>query len=138
MPNEFSRNTQDADLSKSIALPASATSTQIVDIDLGTNSKGFLTENHELEIVVPALSGTQLPSGTNITILVQNANALPNTTATPFSRVITGTGSAIAETVQRLRLPSGAARYVNVKFTVAGGTPSATLANVSASVKVLT
>ena len=137
MPNEFSRNTQDADLSKSIALPSSAAAVTSPDIDLGTNSKGFFTENHELEIIVPSLTATQLPSASTITILLQNGAAASPTTATQFSRVITGTGSTLPETVQRIRLPSGILRYVNVKFTAAGS-PGATLANSAATVKLLT
>ena len=137
MPNEFSRNIQDADLSKSIALPTSATSVTTEDIDLGPNSKGFFTENHELEISVPALTAAQLPSGGSITILVQNGASLPNTTSTQFTRVISGTGSAIAAVVQRIRLPSPALRYVNVKFTYAG-TVGTGLGAVSPTVKVLT
>jgi hypothetical protein len=51
MANEFSRNTQDASLTETATIPATAVDAFTADINLGTNSKAFLTEEHELEIV---------------------------------------------------------------------------------------
>ena len=129
MANEFSRNIQDATLSVTATIPATATNVVTDDINLGTNSKGFLTENHELEIFIPALTNAQLGSGATLTVLVQNgATAIPTTT-TGISRVITGAGSGSPATNFRVRLPSGTLQYVNVKFTTSstGGAGTATV-----------
>jgi hypothetical protein len=136
MANEFSRNTQDADLTKARLLTASDGNVTSPDIDLGTNSKGFLTEEHELEVLIPALTATQLASADTLTILLQGGSAVTPTTSLGLSAVLTGTGSAIAQTSFRFRLPANCPRYVNAKFTTAGTTGD--MSAVSASVKLLT
>ena len=136
MPNEFSRNIQDADLTKARLLTASDGNVQSPDIDLGTNSKGFLTEEHELEVLIPALTSTQLASADTITILLQGGSAVTPTTSLGISAVLTGTGSAIPQTSFRFRLPANCPRYVNAKFTTAGTTGD--MSAVSASVRLLT
>ena len=136
MPNEFSRNTQDADLSKSIVLPASPGAVTTADIDLGTNSKGFLTENHELEIFVPALNATQLPNGATITVLIQNGPTAGTTVSSGISRVITGAGGVgSAASTFRVRLPANSAQFLNVRFTAA---TTGSLTAITAAVKLLT
>ena len=130
MPNEFSRNIQDATLSVSATIPSTATNATTDDINLGTNSKGFFTENHELEIFIPALTNAQLGSGATLTVLVQNgAAASPTGTALGISRVITGAGAGAPATTFRVRLPAGSLQYVNVKFTTSstGGAGTATV-----------
>jgi hypothetical protein len=122
MANEFSRNIQDADFVKSRALTASDGSVASADLDLGTNSKGFFPENTEVEVLIPALTSTQLASADTLTILLQGGAATGSTTSLGLSAVLTGTGSAIPETSFRFRLPSPAPRYVNAKFTTAGTT----------------
>jgi len=128
MANEFSRNTQDATLSVTATIPATATTATTDDINLGTNSKGFFTENHELEIFIPALTNAQLGSGATLTALVQNGASANPTTTTGISRVITGAGAGSPATTFRVRLPSGTLQYVNVKFTTSstGGAGTAT------------
>jgi hypothetical protein len=122
MANEFSRNIQDADFVKSRTLTAADGSVTSADIDLGTNSKGFFPENTEVEVLIPALTSTQLASADTLTILLQGGAATGSTTSLGLSAVLTGTGSAIPETSFRFRLPSPAPRYVNAKITTAGTT----------------
>jgi hypothetical protein len=52
-----------------------------------------------------------------------------------LSRVITGTGSAIAAQVIRFRLPSDVARYVNVRIVAAGGTGD--MSSLTATIRLL-
>jgi hypothetical protein len=135
MPNEFSRNIQDATLSVTATIPATATDAFTADIDLGTNSKGFLPEEHELEIAFPAFTVGQLANGATVTALVLNgAAASPTGTALGISRVVIGAGGAGAPATSfRVRLPAGTLEFLRVKFTT-----SAANAGGTASVKLLT
>ena len=135
MPNEFSRNIQDADLTVPATIPATAVDAFTADINLGTNSKAFLTEEHELEIAFPAFTVGQLANGAFVTAVVLNGPAaLPTGTALGISRVVTGAGGVgAAATSFRVRLPANTQQYLRVKFT-----PSTTGAGGTALVKVLT
>ena len=135
MPNEFSRNIQDADLTVPATIPATATDAFTADINLGTNSKAFLTAEHELEIAFPAFTVGQLANGATVTALVLNgAAASPTGTALGISRVVTGAGGAgAAATSFRVRLPAATLQYLRVKFTT-----SAANAGGTATVKLLT
>ena len=135
MPNEFSRNIQDADLTVSATIPATAVDAFTADINLGTNSKAFLTEEHELEIAFPAFTVGQLANGAFVTAVVLNGSAAsPTGTALGISRVVTGAGGVgAAATSFRVRLPAATLQYLRVKFT-----PSTTGAGGTALVKVLT
>jgi len=117
MPNEFSRNIQDADLT----VPA--------------NSKAFLTEEHELEIAFPAFTVGQLANGALVTAVVLNgAAASPTGTALGITRVVTGAGGVgAAATSFRVRLPAATLQFLRVKFT-----PSTTGAGGVATVRLLT
>ena len=135
MPNEFSRNIQDADLTVPATIPATATDAFTADINLGTNSKAFLTEEHELEIAFPAFTVGQLANNANVTAVVLNGPAAsPTGTALGISRVVTGAGGVgAAATSFRVRLPANTQQFLRVKFT-----PSASGAGGTALVKVLT
>ena len=128
MPNEFSRNIQDADLTVPATIPATAVDAFTADINLGTNSKAFLTEEHELEIAFPAFTVGQLANGAFVTAVVLNGPAaLPTGTTLGISRVVTGAGGVgAAATSFRVRLPANTQQYLRVKFTTsasgAGGT----------------
>ena len=135
MPNEFSRNIQDADLTKARLLTASDGNVTSPDLDLGTNTKAFLTENHELEVRIPALTSTQLASGDAIAVLVQGGDAVTPTTSLGLSATLSGSASGTVETAFRFRLPANCPRYVNVKFTSSG--TSGDMSAVSAAVKLL-
>ena len=135
MPNEFSRNIQDADLTKARLLTAADGSVQSPDLDLGTNTKAFLTENQELEVRIPALTSVQLASGDAIAVLVQGGPAVLPTTSLGLSATLSGSASGTVETAFRFRLPANCPRYVNVKFTSSG--TSGDMSAVSAAVKLL-
>ena len=135
MPNEFSRNIQDADLTKARALTAADGSVTSADLDLGTNSKGFLTEEQELEVRIPALTAGMLALNDAIAIVVQGGAAATPTTSLGLSATLAGSASGTTETAFRFRLPANCPRYVNVKFTSSG--TSGDMSAVSASVKLL-
>jgi hypothetical protein len=137
MPNEFSRGTQDAEITKSITLPNTATAVTTADIDLGTNSKGFFTEYHEVEVFIPAMTAAIFPATGTITILLQNGTTTPTSTATIFTRTLTGSASPTPETSVRWRLPAAALQYLNARFTI-GGTVGTGMNTIVASVRVLT
>jgi len=118
----FARNLQDRALTISRALPTADGTVTSADFDLDTNTYGFLTENMELDIALPALTGTHLPNADTLTITVQSGNSATPTATLGLVRVVTGTGSTIAAQNLRFRLPSNTGRYVNVKFVAAGGT----------------
>ena len=135
MPNEFSRNTQDASLTETATIPATAVDAFTADINLGTNSKAFRTEEHELEIAFPAFTVGQLANTQTVTAVVLNgAAASPTGTALGISRVVTGAGGAGAPATSfRVRLPAATLQYLRVKFT-----PSTTGAGGTATVRLLT
>lgn len=118
----FARNLKDYTHVVTRALPTADGTVTCSDIDLGTNPYDFFTENTELEISLPALTSTHLPSADTLTITVQSGDSATPTTTTNLVKVVTGTGSTIAAQVIRFRLPASIDRYVNVKFVAAGGT----------------
>lgn len=133
MANEFARNIQDKDLTLSRALPTADGTVTSADFDLG--SAPYKGENFELEITIPALSSTLLPSADTLTMTVQGGNSAAPTTSLGIVHVTTGTGSTVAQQKLRYRLPSNCPRYVNVKFVAAGGTGDQS--GVAASIKLL-
>jgi hypothetical protein len=133
MANEFARNIRDDSWKITRALPTADGTVTSTDFDLGADV--FKGENYELEISVPALSATLLPSADTLTITVQSGAAASPSTTLGIVRVITGTGSTIAAQTFRYRLPSDTARYVNVKFVAAGGTGDQS--GVSATLRLL-
>lgn len=122
MANEFSRNLKDLATKVTRALPTADGTVTSSDIDLGPNTYDFSPENVELEIALPALTSTHLPSADTLTITVQAGDSASPTTTTGLTKVVTGTGSTIAAQNIRFRLPSDIGRYLNVKFVAAGGT----------------
>jgi hypothetical protein len=134
MPNEFSRNIQDASLTETATIPATAVDAFTADINLGTNSKAFLTEEHELEIAFPAFTVGQLANTQTVTAVVLNGSAAsPTGTALGITRVVTGSGGAGAPATSfRVRLPAATLQFLRVKFT-----PSTTGAGGTATVRVL-
>jgi hypothetical protein len=120
MSNEFNRNIQDYQFTVTRALPTADGTVTSSDLDFGANT--VFPENVELDIAVPELSATNLPSADTLTITVQGGASATPSTSLNLVKVITGTGSTIAAQSVRFRLPSDAPRYVNVKFVAAGGT----------------
>ncbi len=120
MAYEFNRNIQDYQFTVTRALPTADGTVTSSDLDFGTNT--VFPENVELDIAIPALSATILPSADTLTITVQGGSSATPSTSLNLVKVITGTGSTIAAQVWRVKLPPDCARYVNVKFVLAGGT----------------
>ncbi len=135
MANELARNIADASLIVTRALPTADGTVTSSDIDLGAVLAGPSLENVELEITIPALSSTLLPSADTLTMTVQGGAAVTPTTSLDIVHLTTGTGSTIAEQVLRYRLPSNCPRYINAKFVAAGGTGDQS--GVSATIKLL-
>lgn len=133
MANEFARNIRDDSWKITRALPTADGTVTSSDFDLGADV--YKGENYELEIELPALTATHLPSADTLTITVQAGASATPTTSAGLVRVITGTGSTIAAQVLRFRLPSNVAQYVNVKFVAAGGTGD--ISGVSAIIRLL-
>lgn len=134
MANEFARNIQDKDLTKTRALTASDGTVTSTDFDL--SAAPYKGENVELEITVPALTATELPNADTITMTVQSGTAATPTGLLFVLPVITGAGGVgYAGGVFRYRLPSNVARYVNVKFVTAG--TSGDMSGKNALVKLL-
>jgi hypothetical protein len=133
MPNEFARNIQDSDFIVTRALPTADGTVTSADFDLGADI--YKGENFELEVIIPALTSTLLPTSSTLTMTVQGGAAVTPTTSLNLVQITTGTGSTVAEQKIRFRLPSNCPRYVNVKFVASGGTGD--MSGVSAMAKVL-
>lgn len=133
MANEFARRIEDYSFTVTRALPTADATVTSSDLDFGTNT--VFPENVELEVSIPALSATILPSADTLTITVQGGSSATPSTSLNIVKVITGTGSTIAAQTWRVKLPSDTPRYVNVKFALAGGTGDGS--GVSATIKAL-
>jgi hypothetical protein len=133
MPHEFARNIRDDSWRITRALPTADGNVTSSDFDLGADV--YKTESFEFEIAVPALSAVNLPSADTLTFTVQAGSSAAPSTTLGLSRVITGTGSAIAAQVIRFRLPSDVARYVNVRIVAAGGTGD--MSSLTATIRLL-
>ncbi len=120
MSYEFNRNIQDYQFTVTRALPTADGTVTSSDLNFGTNT--VFPENVELEISLPALTATHLPSADTLTITVQGGASATPSTSLNLVKVITGTGSTIAAQVWRVKLPPDCPQYVNVKFVAAGGT----------------
>jgi hypothetical protein len=120
MANIFGRQIRDALLSVTRALPTSDGTVTSADIDLG--QLHYSPEDVELEVYVPSLNSTQLPSADTLTITVQGGNSATPSSSLGLVKVITGDGSDSVPQRFLFRLPSDCGRYINVKFVAAGGT----------------
>jgi hypothetical protein len=137
MANEFARNIQDALVNPvAFALPAAAsTSTNSTNIDFGADV--FKPENVELELSVPALSDTIVPSTRTVTYIIETCTATNFSTIdqTLYSETFTGAGSGIAAKVKRVRLPSNCARYVRFKVTFGASTTTGAAVSATGTVR---
>lgn len=121
MANEFARNIQDASLNPAtFALPTtvgSAGAATSAAIDLGVDA--FKTERLELELSVPALTNTMAPSGATAGVTYSFESSTSSTFSsiarTIVSKNLVGTGSGVAATLLRTRVPSDCERYVRAK-----------------------
>lgn len=115
----MARNLKDANLLKTFALPAAAsTSTQSAVIDLGADT--FKPEGVEAILSVPALTVTMAPDTRTATYIIETSTTSVFTAVdqTILSEVFTGAGGdGIRAAVSRCRLPSDCARYIRAKIT---------------------
>lgn len=125
MANEFARNRQDASLNPAtFALPTTllaAGSKQSAAIDLGVDT--YKGETVEVELSIPALNSTIAPAGATggVTYAIESGTTSTFTTASRIigSITIAGSGSGVAATVLRARVPSDCERYVRARVTLA-------------------
>lgn len=127
------RNLQDAQLIKTIALPAAAATANSASLDIGTGPHACCIE---LRINIPALPA--LVDAKTITVKLQDS--ADNITFADIeelaSLVITGAGGVGAAAVEReVRLPSSTNRYV--RLTVIALAAAGDNTAVSASLTVL-
>jgi hypothetical protein len=121
MANEFARNIQDASLNPAtFALPttiASAGSKTSAAVDLGADT--VKPENVEVELSVPALSDTIAPAGSTAGVTYSIESSTTSTFAavarTIVSKNLVGTGSGVAATLLRTRVPSDCERYIRAR-----------------------
>lgn len=121
MANEFARNLQDSSLNPATwALPTQVGETngkKSAAIDLGADT--FKAGHFEVEISVPALSDTIAPAGNtagvNYEIIASTSSTLNTTARKLLVKNFVGTGSGVAATVVRCRVPSDCERYIGGK-----------------------
>ena len=138
MANEFARNIQDASLNPvALALPGAASTTVTgAAVNLGTDT--FKPENVEINVYVPALSDTILPSTRTMTVIVETSTTSVFTAVAReiHRKVLTGAGAGWVATNHRCRLPSDCEQYIRLKITPGASTTDASA--VSAELKLLT
>ena len=136
MPFPRSYQATDASLNPAaFALPAAAaSSTNSTSVDLGTAYSSGLNPRlapMEVEVVLPALTTTQLPNTRTVIYDLQDSS--DNATFTDKLSAIgtsTGAGGAgAAAAAIRIKLPSTTARYFRVQATTSAGTTSCAAAS---------
>ena len=110
---------QDAQLTKTKALPNGAATIYTDGIDLGVSANGRHLAQCELEISAPALATADLGDAATMKYSVEmdTDSAFGSATAL-FTDVLTQTGAGgagAAAATKRVRLPSDVERYVRVK-----------------------
>jgi len=137
MANEFARNIQDASLNPAtFALPttiASAGSKTSAAVDLGADT--VKPESIEVELLVPTLSDTIAPAGSTAGVTYSIESSTTSTFAavarTIVSQNLVGTGSGVAQTAVRTRVPSNCERYIRARVLL--GTTATDASAVSAT-----
>jgi hypothetical protein len=140
MANEFARNIQDASLNPAtFALPttiATAGSKTSAAVDLGADT--FKPANFEVELLVPTLSDTIAPSGSTAGVTYSIESSTTSTFAavarTIVSKNLVGTGSGVAQTALRTRVPSDCERYIRARVLL--GTTCTDASAVSATLSL--
>jgi len=123
----MSLSMKDADLTKTIALPATDGSVNSAGVDTGSRTAaplaGELLEG-ELLVTAPALTTSELPDADTATYKLQHDDNSSFTSATDTADLLvqTGAGGAGADAATvRFRIPSDGERYWRVVVTTAGG-----------------
>ncbi len=131
MSNEFARNQEDANLTKTKALPA-AGATAFTDVwDLGAGA--YKLENMEVELSIPATSAHT--AGDFVATLVHGATSSPTTSLGMALTQASGTGGGAA-TSARCRLPSNTLQYVRVSTVSSSGSDGSSV-DVAITAKLL-
>ena len=119
MANEFAHNVQDADLTKSAALPAAAGSVALTALDLGAGD-AFLADC-ELEITTEACDDTAAPDTSTLKINVEDSadNTTFATLAAELASLTAAASAGFAAQTLRFRIPSNAGRYIRAKAITA-------------------
>lgn len=127
MANEFARNIQDASLNPvALALPGAASTTVTgAAVNLGTDT--FKPSEVEIDVAVPALTDTILPSTRTMTYIVETSTTSVFTAVAReiYRKVSTGAGAGSVATIHRCRLPSDCEQYVRLKITSGASTTDA-------------
>lgn len=127
MANEFALNIQDASLNPvALALPNAASTTVTgAAIDFGADT--VKPSNVEIDVAIPALSDTILPSTRTMTVIVETSTTSVFTAVAReiYRKVLTGAGSGSGATIHRCRLASDNERYVRLKITSGASTTDA-------------
>lgn len=121
MAFEFARNIQDASLNPAtFALPttiAAAGAKTSAAVDLGTDT--YKPERFELELSIPALSDTIAPAastaGVTYSIETSTTSTFAAVARTIVSKNLVGTGSGVAATKLRCRVPADCEQFIRAK-----------------------
>jgi hypothetical protein len=128
------RAIKDAGFAHAKALPAAAASNNSATFDLGAG--GYVPENLEVEISIPAMSAHNSASY-NVIILLQDSaddSSYATVTTPAISYTLPGVASTgSAATIVRFRLPAGIRRYVQFNQAVDTGGPTLTAKSVTYS-----
>lgn len=117
-------NLEDANLSKVIALPAADGTVNTATVDLGAHAAGEMHAEHEVEILCPVLTTTELPNADTMTYELRDSADDSTFIALETGQITalqTGGGGAGAAAIAiRAKLPSTVRRYIRLYATGAG------------------
>ena len=132
-------NAQDAQLTKTKALPASAGSASTDAIDLGTLSNyGARVEDIEVELTRPALGATPIPDTKTITYKIESDTTSAFSSATQISVSVVETGADSAGVdggTTRFKVPSNCERYIRATATTGTGTADCSDSSMTLKIK---
>lgn len=130
----YFRQTRDAALSVSVALPAAGATANTPALDLGCAEPGSITEEFDVLLEVPATPS--LVNAKNLSAVIQDSDDgqnWANVTSTGSPAATGAGGNGGAGVSQRLKLASTVRRFIRTSFTVdaAGGDNTAVSATMS-------
>jgi hypothetical protein len=118
-PNAFTRNLKDADLIKTIALPADAGAVVTAGIDTGLRTARAIMPDVEFEIKIPAIAVGIAPNTVTLVAEIQmDSDPDFGSPTTIETTTFTASGGAgIPAQNYRHKVPETMERYVRAKFT---------------------
>jgi hypothetical protein len=138
--NSAKRNIKDADLIKSIALPAAASNSVVTDyIDTGARTAfGSAPVDVDLVLTVPALSTTILPDTRTATLTIEESDdSAFGSSTTIATLVMTGAGGVGAAAAElRRNLSTNSLRYVRGKVAFGASTTTGAALSAEFSLRV--